>query len=87
MDEIIKTITVSAKTRVYYIDLRTNSKGRQYISISEIPKIKSPGEKKRHRVFIHTEILPAFLESFQEMAEALLTDGKNETDDVNVSKC
>ena len=82
MDKIIKSISLSAGTRVYYMDLRVDGKGQRYISISEIPKSKSPGEKKRHRVFIHTEILPAFLESFQEMAGTILTDGKNETDDV-----
>lgn len=81
MDKIIKSWTVSAGTRVYYIDCRVDGKGQRYLSLTEIPKSKSPGEKKRHRIFLHAEILSNFMTQLQEAAELTLkTD--DETDNV-----
>lgn len=61
--------SISAGTRVYYIDARSDSKDQPYISISEIPTDKSPGKKKRQRVFIHAENVEQFARAFAEVAD------------------
>ena len=62
---------ISAQTRVYYIDTHTDRKGQMFITISEIPTDRHPGNKKRQRVFIHAENVDKFLAAFQEVAETL----------------
>lgn len=59
---------ISAGTRIYYIDARVDRKGQRYISISEIPTDKSPGTKKRQRIFIHKENIALFAQAFAEVA-------------------
>lgn len=62
---------ISAGTRVYYIDLHRDRKEQPYISISEIPKDKSPGLKKRQRIFIHAENVDQFAQAFSEVADLI----------------
>lgn len=54
------TKRVSAGTRLYYMDAYVDSKGKPYLSISEIPKGNSPVKSKRQRIFIHIEDLDEF---------------------------
>lgn len=67
MDKPIISRRISAGTRVYYIDARTDSKGQPYISISEIPTGKSLDKKKRQRIFIHSEKFGQFAQAFAEV--------------------
>lgn len=67
---------ISAGTRVYYIDAHTDSKGQHYISISEIPTDKSPGKKKRQRIFLHAENIEKFAQAFAEVANHIKNDSQ-----------
>lgn len=71
MDKPINSRSISAQSRVYYIDSHSDKKGQQYIIISEIPKNKAPGNKKRQRIFIHAENLDKFIEAFKEVSETI----------------
>ncbi len=75
MDKPIISKRISAGTRVYYIDAHTDSKGQHYISISEIPTDKSPGKKKRQRIFLHVKNVDQFAQAFAEVANHI----KNES--------
>lgn len=63
--------SVSAQTRVYYIDTHKDRTGQSYLTISEIPKDKTPGNKKRQRVFVHANNADAFLEAIQEAVKTI----------------
>lgn len=63
-----KSISVSAGTRVYYFDTNVDTKGQQYLSISEIPTDHSPGKKKRQRIFVHGENIQRFIDALNEIA-------------------
>lgn len=71
MEAPIISRCVSAKTRVYYIDAHVDRKGQHYISVSEIPKDKTPGKKERQRVFIHAENMDEFLSALSEVANQI----------------
>lgn len=71
MDKPTFTKQISAGTRVYYIDAHVDRKGQQYMAISEIPTDKSPGSKKRQRIFIHAENIEQFSHAFAEVAEKI----------------
>lgn len=71
MDKPITSKCISAQTRVYYIDTHKDRKGQPYLTISEIPKDKTPGNKKRHRVFVHANNADAFLEAIQEAVKTI----------------
>lgn len=75
MDKPIISKRISAGTRVYYIDAHTDRKGQPYMSISEIPTDKSPGKKKRQRIFLHVENVDQFAQAFAEVANHI----KNES--------
>lgn len=64
-----KTKSVSAGTRIYYFDALNDSKGQPYLSISEVPVDRSPGTKKRQRIFVHIEDIDKFADAFNEMAK------------------
>ena len=70
----IKTKRVSAGTRIYYLDAFKDSKGSPYLSISEIPTDKSPGNKKRQRIFVHAQNLETFANALNEMVAELSND-------------
>lgn len=63
------TKKVSGGTRLYYLDVHTDSKGADYITISEIPTEKNPARKKRQRVFIHKEDFDKFAYAFAEVVK------------------
>lgn len=60
---------ISAGTRVYFIDAHVDKKSQPFLTISEIPTDKSPGKKKRQRIFIHIENVDQFTEAFAEVAK------------------
>lgn len=61
--------TISARTRVYYIDAHIDAKQQLYIVITEIIKTKKDVcKKKRHRIVIHAETLDQFVQAFVEVA-------------------
>lgn len=74
MDKPTISKRISAGTRVYYIDAHTDRKGQPYISISEIPTDKSPGKKKRQRIFLHAENVDQFAQAFAEVANHIKND-------------
>lgn len=76
MDKPIISKRISAGTRVYYIDAHTDRKGQPYMSISEIPTDKSPGKKKRQRVFLHKENIEQFAQAFAEVADQIKNDSQ-----------
>lgn len=76
MENPTKTVRVSAGTRIYYLDAHKDKKGQPYISISEVPIDRSPGKKKRQRIFIHIEDLDKFADAFSELANRV----KNESE-------
>lgn len=69
MDKAIASRCISTGTRVYYFDERKDRKGQQYLVISEIPTDKSPGKKKRQRLFVHSANIEKFAEAFNSMIE------------------
>ncbi len=68
MDNPTKAVCVSAGTRVYYIDAHKDTKGQPYLMLTEVPVDRSPGKKKRQRIFIHVEDLDKFAAAFAEVA-------------------
>lgn len=74
MDKPTISKRISAGTRVYYIDAHTDRKGQPYISISEIPTDKSPGKKKRQRIFLHMENIEQFAQAFAEVTNQISND-------------
>ncbi len=76
MDKPIISKRISAGTRVYYIDAHTDRKGQPYMSISEIPTDKSPGKKKRQRIFLHKENIEQFAQAFAEVADQIKNDSQ-----------
>lgn len=67
---------ISAGTRVYYLDAHADHKGQPFMTLSEIPTDKSPGKKKRQRIFIHVENLDKFAEAFAEVADFIRNETK-----------
>ncbi|MCM1075772.1 MAG: DUF3276 family protein [Bacteroides sp.] len=57
--EPIHSRSVSAGTRVYYMDAHKDKNGKSYLSISEIPTERSP-RTKRQRIFVYQENLEDF---------------------------
>ena len=71
MNKPTTTKCINAQTRVYYIDTYKDRKGQPYLTISEIPKDKTPGNKKRQRVFVHANNAEAFLEAIKEAVQTI----------------
>lgn len=67
MEKPIKTVRVSAGTRIYYFDAYKDKKGQPYISIAEVPTECNPGKKQRQRIFIHAEDLKGFSAALDEL--------------------
>ena len=68
MNKPTKTVRVSAGTRLYYIDAHKDTKGQPYLTIAEVPVDRSPGKKKRQRIFVHAEDIDKFVAAFAEVA-------------------
>lgn len=76
MNNPTKTVRVSAGTRIYYIDAHKDTKGQPYLTISEVPVDRSPGPKKRQRIFVHAEDIDKLAAAFTEVSNHI----KNESD-------
>lgn len=68
MENPTKTVCVSAGTRLYYIDAHKDTKGQPYLTIAEVPVDRSPGKKKRQRIFVYAEDIDKFAAAFAEVA-------------------
>jgi capsid protein len=71
------TQKVSAGTRLYYFDINTDKNGVDYLSITEVPTERKPGQKFRQKIFVHSEDIPAFLEAMSVAAAKILEYGGN----------
>lgn len=71
MEKPIFSKCVSTGTRVYYIDVFLDKKQGRYITVSEIPTDRTPGNRKRQRIFIHGQNVERFAEAFAEAIEKL----------------
>lgn len=60
------TKTVSAGSRIYYFDVRTDRKGQRYITISEMSKATG----LRSTIFLHAEDYDKFAGALAEATEA-----------------
>ena len=71
---------ISAGTRVYYIDVHTDTKGQEYLTLTEIPVEKTfpDGVKKpkRQRIFIHANNAESFLKVLTEAINHIKREGK-----------
>ena len=76
MNNPTKTVRVSAGTRIYYIDAHKDKKGQPYLTISEVPVDRSPGPKKRQRIFVHAEDIDKLAAAFTEVSNHI----KNESE-------
>jgi len=67
--------SVSAGTRVYYMDAHKDKNGKPYLSISEIPTDRAP-KKKRQRIFIYQENFGEFAKAFAEITNLINNDSE-----------
>lgn len=71
MAEVIKSIQIPSGTRVYYIDLREDTKGGKYITLTEIPTKDKHSKKKRARIFIHENHLDRIVKGLMEINDEI----------------
>lgn len=60
------TKKVSAGTRVYYMDVRTDTQGHEYVTITEQSVDKE--RPRRSTIFVHPEDMPAVMAAMEEVA-------------------
>ncbi len=60
---------IKAGSRVYFIDAKQDSRGHNYIVISENRSNLKTGERERHRLFLYEEDFDKFTEGFMEVLE------------------
>lgn len=69
MDEnIIKTVKMVAGNRIYFMDIKKNSKNSAYLSISEKEFFEN-GQSRRSKIIVFNEYWPVFLENIQKLLE------------------
>lgn len=68
--------SISAGTRIYYIDVHVDAKGQHFMSISEIPAKKFPGKKNRQRIFLHAQNISRFEEALSEVLSFIKNENK-----------
>lgn len=56
--------TVSAGSRLYYFDVREDTKGNEYIAVTEM----NTRTKKRNCIYIHAENIDKFRQALDEAA-------------------
>lgn len=61
------TKSISAGSRVYYVDARKDSKNQSFITITEIIKENGKPERRKH-IFIHADNVKKFQEIFADVA-------------------
>ncbi len=75
MDKPRHTKSVSAGSRIYYIDAHKDGKGQSYITITEILKLKGRKER-RQRIFIHIDNVDRFVDNIREVSNFAKCDTK-----------
>ncbi len=60
---------IKAGSRVYFIDAKQDSRGHNYIVISENRSNLKTGERERHRLFLYEEDFDKFSEGFLEVLD------------------
>ncbi len=72
---------IKAGSRVYFIDAKQDSRGHNYIVISENRSNLKTGERERHRLFLYEEDFDKFSEGFMEVLDAVKTGFSNNGND------
>ncbi len=62
---------IKAGSRVYFIDAKQDSRGHNYIVISENRSNLKTGERERHRLFLYEEDFDKFTDGFMEVLDLL----------------
>lgn len=75
MENLIKSVRVSAGTRVYYFDVHKDRNGHPYLSITEVPVGQNSGKRKRQRIFVHAEDFGKFSDA---LAESMPVEDKTD---------
>lgn len=76
--EPLKSVSMSTGTRVYYFDVHKDRKGKHYLAISEIPTDRDSGNKKRSRIFVHSNNLAKFVESLNQVVEGIQNEDSHD---------
>ncbi len=77
---------IKAGSRVYFIDAKQDSRGHNYIVISENRSNLKTGERERHRLFLYEEDFDKFAEGFMEVLDYVKQnseDGNQDTSFLN----
>lgn len=69
MKKPIISKTVKAGSRIYYFDVRKDSKGNNYISVTEMAKKNNRNRPIRNSVFIHDEHIEEFCKTLVEIVD------------------
>ncbi len=62
---------IKAGSRVYFIDAKQDSRGHNYIVISENRSNLKTGERERHRLFLYEEDFDKFADAFMEVLDSV----------------
>ena len=79
--EILFSRTVKAGQRIYYIDVKRNRKGEQYLSITESKKMLSGSAEEpqvsfeKHKIFLFQEDFGKFQEALRDAFDFVKGDG------------
>ena len=69
--DILFSRSIKAGKRVYYVDVKCDRHGENYLSITESKRIKDGTEEERpvfekHKIFLYREDMDRFVQAFQE---------------------
>lgn len=69
--DILFSKTIKAGKRVYYIDVKCDSRGEYYLSMTESKRVKNPNDAQRmlfekHKLFLYREDMEYFQRAFDE---------------------
>ena len=72
--DILFSRSIKAGKRVYYVDVKCDRHGENYLSITESKRIKDGTEEERpvfekHKIFLYREDIVAFLDAFTDAAQ------------------
>lgn len=73
-EEMLYSRTVKAGRRVYYIDVKQDSKEEYYLSITESKRTQEGTETtapqfEKHKIFLYREDIVSFLDAFTDAAQ------------------
>lgn len=66
----LSTRSVSAGSRIYYFDVRSDKKDQRYVTVTEMAK----SNEKRATIFLHAEDYDKFLDALKETIEEARID-------------